>query len=339
MNILNLEGTYFVKELKKRGHNVFSIGPFNECDLKADTLISPKKLIKILKNRNFFPDMVLWNDICRLPSVLGFEMLPCVTVGYSIDQYCNPWHIPFFSIFDAVFVAQKDYVFLFKKEYREQKIRWLPLFFNPEIAFCNDNEKREIDISFVGTIEGTINENRKVFLKNFSEYIPVVIKHGNYQKVYSKSKIVLNQSAAGELNFRIFEAMACGAAVLTEDTGNGLKELFIPEKEILIYKRGNYLDAVKVAQKWLFSEKLSKLAKAGYEKVKKYHSIDIRVNKILKLTEKLLYEKFYKWRINNKNIIFSDIAKSFFFLATDEKIKIPSHFRKIFLEIGNKYKI
>lgn len=42
----------------------------------------------------------------------------------------------------------------------------------------------------------------------------------------------------GELNFRVFQAMACGAAVLTEATDNGLDELFTVGLEVLTYPRG-----------------------------------------------------------------------------------------------------
>ena len=336
MNILNIEGTYFVDEFKKKGHNVLSIGPLKECDLKVDTLLSPKKLIDFLKIKNFKPDIVIWNDICRLPSVLGFEMLPCITIGYSIDQYCNPWHIPFFSIFDCVFIAQKDYINLFKKQERPQKIDWLPLFFNPKFAFKEDKE-RDILVSFVGTIEGSINKERANFLKNFSKYIPIVIKQGNYQPVYSRSKIVLNQSAAGELNFRIFEAMACGATLLTENVNNGLSELFEINEEILVYKRGDFLDAVKIANKWLNSDKLDSIADAGYKKVVKYHSAERRVERILKKAEKALMQNFYKWRLKEQKFIFSEIVKTFYFILGDNELNLSLEAKKEFNQIIEVY--
>ena len=128
MKILNLEGSYFVKELKKRGCDVLSIGYDDNCDIKIHKVISPAELLNILKSKNFYPDLILWNDVCKLPGIFGFELLPCITIGYSIDQYCNPWHVPYFSIFEGVFVSQLDYLSLFKKEYRPQIVQWLPLF-------------------------------------------------------------------------------------------------------------------------------------------------------------------------------------------------------------------
>ena len=337
MKILNLEGSYFIKELKKRGHDVLSIGYDDCCDIKIDKLLSSATLLDILKSRNFYPDLILWNDVCKLPGIFGFELLPCVIIGYSIDQYCNPWHVPYFSIFEGVFIAQLDYLSLFKKEYRPQIVQWLPLFFDPDIAYFNENEIRDIPVSFVGTVEGSINKDRKNFLIEFSKHLPIVIKQGNYQPIYSRSKIVLNQSAAGELNFRIFEAMACGAVILTEDIENGLKKLFKPEKEILIYKRGDVLDAVRVCKQWLTSEKLNEIATAGHEKVKKYHSVSKRVDKILKLAEKLILKRSYEFRLKNKKLIFDEIAKALLFITTDKELSIPNYYRNFLIEIAKYY--
>ncbi|WP_368076627.1 glycosyltransferase [uncultured Desulfovibrio sp.] len=44
--------------------------------------------------------------------------------------------------------------------------------------------------------------------------------------------MTLNQKAFSEVNFRCFEAMACGAALLMEQCGNGLDELFTPDEDI-----------------------------------------------------------------------------------------------------------
>ncbi len=336
MRILNIEGTYFVKELKNRGHEVLSIGSDDQCDIKLEKTLSFKELLSLLKSKNFFPEVVLWNDVCKLPTVFGFETLPCLTIGFTIDQYCNPWHIPFFSAFDVVLVAQKDYMKLFYKDYRPQKIFWFPLFAQP-IDYFIDYSKRKIDISFVGTINGNYNKNRKKFLENFSKFMPLVVRQGDYKSIYANSKIVLNQSAAGEVNFRIFEALSCGTVVLTENIANGLTELFEPEKEILIYKRNNYLEAVNIAKKWINSPQLEVMALTGYEKIKKYHSVEVRTDKLLKIAHKFLVKKFYQWRINNIKTILNDISKALFFISEDEILPVSSEIRFHFREIGKRY--
>jgi hypothetical protein len=44
---------------------------------------------------------------------------------------------------------------------------------------------------------------------------------------------VLNQTAFSEINVRCFEAMACGAALLTERGCRGMQDLFVEGETIL----------------------------------------------------------------------------------------------------------
>ena len=55
---------------------------------------------------------------------------------------------------------------------------------------------------------------------------------GNFYPILHRSRMALNQNAFSEVNFRCFEAMACGAALLMEQCGNGLDELFTPDEDI-----------------------------------------------------------------------------------------------------------
>ncbi|SDN71462.1 Glycosyl transferases group 1 [Desulfonauticus submarinus] len=335
MRILNLEGTYFLNEFKKAGHHVLSIGYDDICDLKLEKFLMPLELINFLKAKNFFPDIVVWNDVCKPPAILGFELLPCLTIGFSIDQYCNPWHVPFSACFDLFLVAQKDYLSIFKQNNEYTQIEWLPLFFDPKRAF-DSGGKRDIPISFVGTLDGVYNRNRRSFLEACQKKLPLVILQGNYQPIYSRSKIVLNQSAAGELNFRIFEAAACGAVVLTEDVENGLRDLFEIEKEIVVYKRDNVKSAVKKAKEILKSDRLEKIALAGKEKVYKYHQVKNRVEFILTKAKNLLSLKAYKKRLCYKQKVLQELAKVFYFLSLDEEINIPITVRKDYFVLAKK---
>jgi len=337
MRILNLEGEYFVSALKKSGHKVLSIGYSENCDLKLKNALGPKELVDFLNAREFVPDIVLWNDVCRPPAVIGFEMLPCLTIGFSIDQYCNPWQVPFAAGFDILLVAQKDYLAFFKDSRLKREVLWFPLFFDPERAF-DENLTRDIPISFVGTIDGVYNQKRRDFLLACQKKIPLIIKQGNYQPIYARSKIVLNQSAAGELNFRIFEAAACGAAVLTENVENGLRELFVIGEEILVYERGNVASAIFEAKKALVSKELEEIALAGKRKVQREHSIGARVKTILNKAKELLPQKVYKWRLENKKLIAEELAKTFYFLSVDEQLNLPFDLRQKYLEAGMRYR-
>lgn len=336
MRILNLEGEYFVSALKKAGHKVLTIGYSENCDLKLENLLGPRDLIDFLNSKGFVPDVVLWNDLCRPPGVVGFEKLPCLSIGFSIDQYCNPWQVPFSVCFDLFLVAQKDYLPIFKRSDSPREVLWFPLFFDPRVAF-DEGLSRDIPVSFVGTLDGVYNQGRREFLLACRKKLPLIIKQGAYQPIYARSKIVLNQSAAGELNFRIFEAAACGAAVLTENVENGLSDLFVPGEEILVYERGNVASAVAEAKKALASSKLKEIALAGKRKVQREHSIGARVKTILNKAKELLPQKVYQWRLENKKLIAEELAKTFYFLSVDEQLNLPFDLRQKYLEAGSLY--
>ena len=76
MRILNLEGEYFVSALKKAGHKVLTIGYSENCDLKLENLLGPRDLIDFLNSKGFVPDVVLWNDLCRLQEWLVLKSCP-----------------------------------------------------------------------------------------------------------------------------------------------------------------------------------------------------------------------------------------------------------------------
>ena len=54
---------------------------------------------------------------------------------------------------------------------------------------------------------------------------------------------MLNQCEHGDLNFRVFEAMGMGGALVTPRVGHGLEELFTDGVELALYAAGDADDA------------------------------------------------------------------------------------------------
>ena len=54
--------------------------------------------------------------------------------------------------------------------------------------------------------------------------------------IYAKTKLVFNRHVTNDLNFRVFEAMACGRVLLTDAQLNGQYELFEDGKHYVLYK-------------------------------------------------------------------------------------------------------
>lgn len=335
MRILNIEDTFFVPHFRRLGHEVLSIGTRSDCDVRLKKSLGPREFVAVLDARGFRPDLTLWVDGCRPPSVLGFELLPCVTMGYSIDQYCNPWHVPWSVCFDHLLVAQKDYMSLFSAATHPARgIEWFPLFFRPA-GTASEPRERDIPLSFVGTVDGSINSRRKTFLNTVRSRFPLLVRRGDYQPIYERSQMVLNQSAAGEINFRLFEGAGCGALVVTERAGNGLDELLDPDEEMALYERGNAWDAVQVCRDLMADpDRLQSMARAGQRRVLRDHSTGTRVRHILKVAEKLIEDRAWRWRMGHQDVVRRELGKTFVMLGADRLLPLTDEMAWGYVRLG-----
>ena len=99
--------------------------------------------------------------------------------------------------------------------------------------------------------------------------------------VYTEAKIILNKHYIPGItpNMRAFEAPASGTMVLS-DTGKGLEECFKEGKEFVAYK--DERDARYLIRKYLEDEdERLKIAKAGFDRVRKDHQLSDRMVKML----------------------------------------------------------
>lgn len=334
MRIVTLHHMGFAPILRKLGHDVLTVSGSASADVRLAEPMTATKFLEILGARGFRPDLVLWYDACQPPWVFGFERLPSVVIGYSVDQYMHPWHVPYSAAFDAVLVAQKDYLPLFTDAPTGRPAQWLPLFCDPA-RDLDPGGTRDIPTSFVGTLDGAANPGRKPFLDAFKAVAPLFCKQGAYAPIFGRSRIVLNQSAAGELNFRLFEAMACGAAVLTEETGNGLTELFTPGIDVLTYPRGDAAKAAATANAALADPAaLAALAVAGKRNVLANHTLVQRARRIIALAEELAAAGAPARRLAGINAVDVELRKAYAMLATDGHLPLPLEVREFYLGIA-----
>ena len=337
MRILNVDSQYFVSYFREWGHQVLTIGQGAGHDLQLETSLDLKGLFEFLEDRNFWPELIVWNDRCRPPAVHGLERLPGVNIGFSIDQYCNPWHIPYSAVFDLFLVSQKDSLPTFDLDHLPRPCRWFPLFCDPRLD-SDPGLERDIPVSFVGTLKPPMNPERWAFLEAFRKQHPLSVHEGEYGPVFSRSRIVVNQSAAGELNFRVFQAAAHGAAVLTEGVENGLADLFHPGEDILTFPRGDATAAAQTARKALAeTERLEELALAGHRKVMNEHTAPVRARQILAWAEELARDKAQQWRLEHQSLVRRELAKAFYMLAADLNLPLSAEMRRGFLEVGAGY--
>src|SRR5439155_622821 len=121
--------------------------------------------------------------------------------------------------------------------------RWLP-WGADERVFHERGLRRVHDLVFVGTVDPATRPKRAAVveclrrrfgLATFGESVGTRLSWEEMAAVFASSKIVLNEAILGDLNFRVFEAMACGALLATERIDNGLLDLFTPGEHLAVY--------------------------------------------------------------------------------------------------------
>ncbi len=203
----------------------------------------------------FAPAIVVVSDTSRTPFVLGMENFPCFTVFYAVYTHIHSYYPYYAQGFDACLVSLKDHIALFQhKALPSTHIHWSPAFAKDSdmpppalLAYLTNNDTKIYDYQweclFVGTVHAQSTPTRKVFLETLQAQTPVHVVRGSYAQLFPQGRVVLNHCEHGDVNFRIFEALACGSALVTPLVAHGFTELFTCGKELLCYDRENMQDA------------------------------------------------------------------------------------------------
>lgn len=280
MRILVLQRDYFSDLWRAAGHDVVTCGddPTNDVILPGFFVNIETVLAALGPERR--PDAIFWGDDSGPLRVLGLERCTIPKAMWSIDAHHHAeWHSLYADAFDIVFVAQSDYLPSFRRA--RAQIDWLPVYANEEVL-DRDRENTIHDVSFVGTLDALRNPDRFGFLEGLGKRVSLHRAHGPYREVYRRSKIVVNQTVKGDLNFRIFQALACGSLLVTERTGNGLLELFDDGGHLLTYPRGDVDAATTLIRRHLADAgPRERIAEAGWRRVRNDHMRRHRAERVL----------------------------------------------------------
>jgi len=190
------------------------------------------------------------------------------------------------------------------------RVEYIPFACDPEIhkkvkLSKSDKKKYECDINFIGTfyferwkyIKKLKPYNLKIWgkwwklplkLSNMlKSYQSKGIYHKDYVKAFNGARIVLNihlpamKNGGMKSNMRTFEASGSGAFILCDKT-IGIEDLFIPEKEIILYDNINDLKE-KVDYYLQNPEKRNTISKNAQKRCYKDHTYLHRAKFILKI--------------------------------------------------------
>lgn len=189
------------------------------------------------------PDAVLVGDSSLPPFVLGVENFPCPTIFYAVDTHIHSW-LPFYGqAFDACLVSLRDHLPLFTRARGGRLPAECVLWYPPCAPALPETEvpphfldmPKEWDCLFVGTVNQDTTPLRKRFFELLGKKVPIEIRTGNYRTLFPRARLVINICEKGDLNFRVFESMGCGAALLTPRIRNGQEILFLPGEHMQLY--------------------------------------------------------------------------------------------------------
>jgi Glycosyl transferases group 1 len=304
MRILSFNQSWLADELRELGHEVVTCGHNPSLQVQI-----PKRVITIQEVLHslsgFSPDLLLFLDD-SMPGFLvsGLDTCDIPRVLYSVDTH-HHWqaHTLIAPLFDHVLVAQHDYLHLFEKV--GTPTTWFPVW---PLRHLEPHPLKKFPAAFVGTLDPKLNPRRVDFFSALSKRIPIHVTSGDYAKIFPDAEIVVNQTVKGDLNFRIFEAMMCGACVLTERTDNGLFDLFRDGEHLVTYERDNVDQVVEKFEALRGQPKLMRdIAHAGREVLLGSHTsmhraiaFDRIVRKVVPATQRP--ERHYVSMMNNAHI-------------------------------------
>src|SRR5205814_10560386 len=97
----------------------------------------------------------------------------------------------------------------------------------------------------------------------------------------SASRVVLNLSISSDVNMRVFEALACGSLLVTDDlAGHGLERLFTAGQHLVVYE--DFEELLEKVNYYLEHEdERERIAATGMREVVANHTYSLRMDVLL----------------------------------------------------------
>ncbi|MES2307948.1 MAG: glycosyltransferase [Verrucomicrobiota bacterium] len=270
------------EQLSQWGMSDLSL-PISSQDIPTDY---EPDLQALIQKESTPPDLFLW-----IESVHGFypkniDKLSCPSACYLIDSHLNfEWQKLWAKNFDFVFIAQQEYIDHFQAA-GIQHVHWLPLGCDPEVHSVAPRSKIH-QISFVGSPHKGFPRER--FLQQISIQFPLFQTRAYLQEmasIFAESKIVFNKCVRNDLNMRVFETLASGSLLLTDDPGiaSGQSELFVAGEDLVVYNEETLIPLIEYYLK--NDSDRETIAQSGKIKALQAHAYAHRVEAMLEVIQR-----------------------------------------------------
>lgn len=251
-----------------------------------------RALGELVEVEHFLPD-----ELAKIPG--GFDLYLNVDDGlryrlpsrlrpsawWAIDTHLDlPWYLAKAPDFDFVFSAQRNGA----EQLRTAGVAnaaWLPLACDPEFHGRRDVALRW-DVAFVGHVfpgprEELLDRLRRRFPKSFIGQAAFT----DLGRIYSASRAVFNRSLRDDVNMRVFEGLASGSLLLTNDlAANGQAELFRDGVHLATYRDADDL-IDKLGWYLQHDDKRRRIADAGGAAALASHTYRHRMESLLQAVD------------------------------------------------------
>ncbi len=270
----------------------------------------PRDWDYIVEKCGFVPDVLVFADQSRPPMLLGIESYPCLTIFLSVDSHIHSWYPLYAQAFDLCTVSLKDHI----PNYTEgrssaDEVLWLP-------PFCRTqdkphDEKKEWDLLFVGNVGKDIFPKRTQLLQELSEKLPGLhVTTGAYRDLYPKAHLILNIAERGDMNYRLFEVLACGGCLVTPKIGHGQEELFTDGEDLFTYDQDDVDGLVTLVENLLADPaRCEAVARSGHEKVNAKHREWRRGEEFAQWIDSFDHQALIEKRLTHKKALFNSTLK------------------------------
>jgi len=155
------------------------------------------------------------------------------------------------------------------------------------------NHNAPFDVAFVGGINQPVHWQRKPILEALSRLFKIHLEEHAYGNAlshgYHQGQVAFNHAAVDDLNMRVFEVLAMGRPLVTNQTSfeSGLFDIFTEREHLYSYADEKELVA-KISSLLSNPEERSRLGEAGRELTLAMHTYEHRVDQILRTVQSSL---------------------------------------------------
>lgn len=268
------------RAFKKLGVESVIWGPaFDNYNVDFSELEKEADYIFLIENYNF--DWLPKTEIKNSKKTKIFWSIDSHYVLERQKNICRELNI------DILLNATEEYLPCFEDIVDE--MYWFPNAYPDDIIFPMGVEKK-FDIGFCGSIAGRGDYFDR--LKKYNIRIDTNVFAEEMVRAVNSYRIHFNQNVANDINFRTFETPGCGTFLLTNHHPN-IGRLFEVGKEIVTYNSFDELEN-KIRYYIDHHDEREKIAKNGFERVKKDHTYFARCKELLKLLKnsESVFKKF-----------------------------------------------